>query len=100
MASNRTLTRLAAGAALVLSVLAGVTWIALRPSVQETPEQGAVVYRIPVQGVIELGLSPFISRSIGEAEAAGARAVILELETPGGRIDAAQEIVDAVRETD
>lgn len=100
MASNRTLTRLAAGAALVLSVLAGVTWIALRPSVQEAPEQGAVVYRIPVQGVIELGLSPFISRSIGEAEAAGARAVILELETPGGRIDAAQEIVDAVRETD
>lgn len=84
----------------MLSVLAGLTWIALRPSAPDPTETGAVVYRVPVDGVIELGLAPFISRSIDEAEAAEARAVILELDTPGGRIDAAQEIVDAVRETD
>jgi len=100
MAPNRVLPRLAAGTALVLSVLAGLTWIALRPSTPVATQPETVVYHIPVHGVIELGLAPFISRSIGEAEAAEARAVILELETPGGRIDAAQEIVDAVRETD
>ncbi len=100
MAPNRVLPRLAAGTALVLSVLAGLTWIALRPSAPVATQPEAVVYHIPVHGVIELGLAPFISRSIGEAEAAEARAVILELETPGGRIHAAQEIVDAVRETD
>src|SRR5690606_34745880 len=59
-----------------------------------------VVYRVPVQGTIELGLAPFISRSIGEAEAAEARAIVLELSTNGGRIDAAQEIIQSVRETD
>lgn len=56
------------------------------------------VYRVPVHGVIELGLAPFISRSLAEAEKAGARAVILDIETPGGRIDAAQQIVNALKE--
>jgi membrane-bound serine protease (ClpP class) len=60
--------------------------------------RGSVV-RIPVDGVIELGLAPFIERALGEAEAAGASAVILEIETPGGRVDAAQRIVRAVQES-
>jgi membrane-bound serine protease (ClpP class) len=44
--------------------------------------------------------APFIDRSLDEAEAAGARAVILELETPGGRVDAAQQIVNAVEDAE
>lgn len=100
MAPNRLALRLAAGAALVVSALAGLTWAVLRPGAPETDVSGDVVYRIPVHGVIELGLAPFITRSIDEAEAAQARAIVLDLETPGGRIDAAQQIVDAVRETD
>lgn len=55
-----------------------------------------VVYRVPVVGVIELGLAPFVERSIREAERAGASAVILDIETPGGRVDAAERIADAV----
>jgi membrane-bound serine protease (ClpP class) len=51
-----------------------------------------------VHGVIELGLAPFIARSISEAERAGARAVVLDIETPGGRVDAAQQIVNALKE--
>ena len=43
------------------------------------------IYRVPVSGVIELGLAPFVARSIAEAEKAGARAVVLDIETPGGR---------------
>src|SRR5690606_28184728 len=62
------------------------------------PSGEAVVYRIPVTGVIELGLAPFIERSLREAEAAGAVAAVLELETPGGRVDAAQRIVNAVED--
>ena len=58
--------------------------------------QRDTVVRVHVSGVIELGLAPFIGRAIREAEEAGARAVILELETPGGRVDAAQQIVKAV----
>ena len=58
--------------------------------------QRETVVRVHVRGVIELGLAPFIGRAIREAEEAGAQAVILELETPGGRVDAAQQIVKAV----
>jgi membrane-bound serine protease (ClpP class) len=54
------------------------------------------VYRIPVTGVIELGLAPFIERSLSDAVAAGADAVILDIDTPGGRVDAAERITDAI----
>jgi membrane-bound serine protease (ClpP class) len=63
-------------------------------------QSGAVVYRVPVTGVIELGLAPFVERSIQEATRAGARAVILDVDTPGGRVDAAERIADAVRDTE
>lgn len=56
----------------------------------------AVVYRIPVTGVVEMGLSPFISRSLSEAAAANAVAAVLDIDTPGGRVDAAEQIVDAI----
>ncbi len=55
-----------------------------------------LVYRIPVTGVIEMGLAPFIERSLREAAASGAQAAILDIDTPGGRVDAAERIVDAV----
>jgi membrane-bound serine protease (ClpP class) len=65
---------------------------------QQRGNSEAAVVRVPVHGVIELGLAPFVARSIREAEAAGARAVILDIETPGGRIDAAQQIVNTLKE--
>jgi membrane-bound serine protease (ClpP class) len=56
----------------------------------------ATVHRIPVTGVVELGLAPFIERSLEDAAAAGAAAVILDMDTPGGRVDAAERIADAL----
>jgi membrane-bound serine protease (ClpP class) len=55
-----------------------------------------VVYVIPVEGVIDLGLAPFVERVLDEAAAAGAAAVILEIDTFGGRVDAAVQIRDAL----
>src|SRR5687767_7101568 len=63
----------------------------------QKPAPGSV-YRVPVSGVIELGLAPFVARAISEAERNGARAVVLDIETPGGRIDAAQQIVNSLKE--
>ncbi|MFW5952117.1 MAG: NfeD family protein, partial [Gemmatimonadota bacterium] len=80
-----------------LLVLAGVVGCA--PEEPAAPAEPAV-YRIPVTGVIELGLAPFLQRSLDEAEAAGAEAVVLDVNTPGGRIDAAQQMVDAIKEAD
>ncbi|MFW6199720.1 MAG: hypothetical protein ACOC8K_04025, partial [Gemmatimonadota bacterium] len=41
------------------------------------PDAQVTVYRVPVTGTIELGLAPFIARSLREAEERGAAAVIL-----------------------
>ncbi|MEJ2205040.1 MAG: NfeD family protein [Gemmatimonadota bacterium] len=54
------------------------------------------VFRVPVTGVIELGLAPFLERSLDEAASAGAGIVILDIDTPGGRVDAAERIADAL----
>jgi membrane-bound serine protease (ClpP class) len=56
------------------------------------------VYRIPVTGTVEMGLAPFVERSLEEAEKAGAAAAVLDIDTPGGRIDAAEQIADALRD--
>jgi membrane-bound serine protease (ClpP class) len=49
-----------------------------------------------VEGVIDLGLAPFVRRVLDEAAAAGAAAVILDINTFGGRVDAAVLIRDAL----
>jgi membrane-bound serine protease (ClpP class) len=81
---------------------AGLALLAvLSPAVLHGQEGSpASVYRVPVHGVIELGLAPFVERSIQEAREAGAAAVILELETPGGRVDAAQRIANAIGDSE
>jgi len=58
------------------------------------------VYRVPVTGVIELGLAPYIERSVREAAAAGASAIVLDIDTPGGRVDAAERIADALSDSE
>ena len=47
------------------------------------------VVRVPITGTIELGVAPFVARSLKEAQESGASAVILDIDTPGGRVDAA-----------
>ncbi|MFQ5867654.1 MAG: nodulation protein NfeD [bacterium] len=58
------------------------------------------VYVVPVRGVIDLGLSSFIRRVVREAKEKEVQCIILELETFGGRVDAATEIRDALFESD
>jgi membrane-bound serine protease (ClpP class) len=55
-----------------------------------------VVYVAPIEGIIDLGLAPFVQRVLDEAAAAQARAVVLEINTFGGRVDAAVQIRDAL----
>ncbi|MFH1762678.1 MAG: NfeD family protein [Gemmatimonadota bacterium] len=58
------------------------------------------VFRVPIHGDIELGLAPFVERSLEEARAIGAKALILDIETPGGRVDAAQRIANAIEDAE
>ena len=58
------------------------------------------IYKISIEGTIDLGLPPYIERSIKEAEANGASAIIFEINTFGGRVDAATQIKDAILGTE
>ena len=51
-----------------------------------------VVYLVRITDEIDLGLAPFLARVLDQANDAAARAVILEIDTPGGRLDAALQI--------
>src|ERR687896_2359038 len=55
-----------------------------------------LVYVAPIEGIIDLGLAPFVQRVLDEAAEAGAAAVVLEVNTFGGRVDAAVLIRDAL----
>lgn len=59
---------------------------------------GQHVYVVPVEGVIDLGLAPFIERVTNQAADERAAAVILEINTFGGRVDAAVLIRDTLLE--
>jgi membrane-bound serine protease (ClpP class) len=77
-------------------------WLALTLALLAAPASGptlaqAVVHRIDVTGTVENGLAPYVARSLSEAAAAGAAAAYLNIDTPGGRVDAAERISDAVR---
>jgi membrane-bound serine protease (ClpP class) len=54
---------------------------------------------VPIEGLIDLGLAPFVRRVLDEAETAKAAAVVLEIDTFGGRVDAAVQIRDALLRT-
>lgn len=58
--------------------------------------QSSKVYVGYIEGDIDLGLAPYISRTISEAEKNNADAIIFKINTFGGRVDAATQIKDAI----
>ncbi|MBS4022757.1 MAG: nodulation protein NfeD [Dethiobacter sp.] len=55
------------------------------------------VYVIAIDGPVEKGLSSYLGRAFREAERNGAAAIIFELNTYGGMIDAAGDISDLIQ---
>lgn len=88
------MTRAAIGrkAALAMLGLALLTGLASLRAQDQRP----LVYVAPIEGIIDLGMAPFVKRVLDEAAAAGAVAVVLEINTLGGRLDAALQIRDAL----
>jgi membrane-bound serine protease (ClpP class) len=68
-------------------------------SVDAQEEQGAV-YVIEITGTIDLGLAPYLERVIDEATDNNAAAVILDIDTFGGRLDAAIQMRDTLLASD
>lgn len=55
------------------------------------------IYIIPLHDVIDTALIYVIRRGLIEAEDVGAEAIIFDIDTPGGRVDAAEEILNMLR---
>ena len=75
----------------VWSLLAG----AALGAVGRAAPPGAVVV-VPIHGTVDSGMSHLVDRSVQEAQADRARAIVLEVNSPGGLVDAAFEIRDAL----
>lgn len=58
------------------------------------------VYVIPIQDVIDLGIPGLVSRGIDLAEENNAKLIIFDIDTFGGRVDAATQIKDSIASTD
>jgi len=63
-------------------------------------ESDDIVYRVPIEGTIDLGLPPFIERALKDAATEGAEVVIFDIDTFGGRVDAATQIKDAILDSE
>jgi membrane-bound serine protease (ClpP class) len=50
------------------------------------------VYVAYIDGDIDLGLAPYVSRVVSDAEKDNAEAIIFKINTFGGRVDAATQI--------
>ncbi len=81
------------GIALLL-IVAGA-WSVLTGAVHAQSDVGAV-HVVEISGDIDRGIGPYLARAIEEAEAAGAAAVLLEVDTPGGLLDAALQMRDTL----
>ena len=59
----------------------------------------ALVYVIDIRNEIGSGLGTYISDGIQTAEEAGADAIVFDVDTPGGRVDSAINIIRSIQDT-
>ncbi|MBU1291413.1 ATP-dependent Clp protease proteolytic subunit [bacterium] len=77
---------------IIITLFVIFSLIALNTYANETDE----VYLVSIKGTIDLGLSSYVQRALEEAVSNKAKAVILEIDTFGGRVDAAVQIRDQI----
>lgn len=76
----------------LLFVLLGLLSMTFPASAQN----GGSVHLVEIHGTIDLGLAPFLERAIEDAEEANAAALVMDINTPGGRLDATFQMRDAL----
>jgi len=64
--------------------------------VSALPAKENLVFHVPIQGTIDMGLPHYIERVLEDAEEVSADAIIFDIDTFGGRVDAATQIKDAI----
>ncbi len=84
--------------ALLLIISISATFFFLGAKTPSIAAEEKSIFIIPVEGTIDLGLSAFIKRALKQANEEKAAAVVLKINTFGGRVDAADEIVNNVQD--
>ena len=69
-------------------------------SITLADNHNAKVYVVPIQNTIDLGIPAFVNRAIDAAENNNAELIIFDIETFGGRVDAATQVKDTISSTD
>ncbi len=75
-----------------VAVLAPITGASTEESVAAPP----VVHRMVISGTINPATSEFLQKSIAAATEAGAQALLMELDTPGGILESTQNMVKEI----
>ncbi len=87
-------------AAFVLAFVAGTAAVHAQAAPLTLETGDGPVFRIAVSGMVDTGLARYVERAVAEAETAGAAAIVVEMNTYGGLLDAADEIRTALLDTD
>lgn len=83
--------------AVLMLIPAGITAAGGAKAAGETQNGAKLVYYIPAERTIESGLQRFLQRAYKDAEEHQASYIILDVNTLGGRVDAALEIGELIK---
>ena len=89
-------TRTFARLLLLFPLVAVVAMVGSGRVVAGTP--GAPIYVLPTTGVVDNVMASYIAEGVAQAEQAGSPALVIELDTPGGDLEATQHIVTSLLE--
>ncbi len=80
----------------VLSVLLGASWVTAQDVEDPAASVEGQVWVADLEGALGPATADFIMRSMADAEAAGARAFIIRMDTPGGLDKAMRQLVKEI----
>ncbi|GEL78320.1 NfeD family protein [Tenuibacillus multivorans] len=85
---------------MITILLLSFVWLN-QASIEADQQQGSeLIYVVPVEDDVEQGLVAFLERSVKEAEESFADYIVFEIDSPGGRVDSANEIANILTGTD
>ncbi|HET9312102.1 MAG TPA: nodulation protein NfeD [Actinomycetota bacterium] len=90
-----TTTRLGHAARLTSSIALVILGLLAGSAGAQSPTAGSVV-RLHLDGVVDPFISDYLRNGIAEAAEAGAAAVLIEIDTPGGLVSSTREITQAI----
>ena len=73
-----------------------LSWFLASSLLFSSEEPKSLIYIVPINDVIDLGIPSLVTRAVSEAEQKNADLIIFDIDTFGGRVDAATQIKDVI----